>query len=474
MEHAINWLVENVGLMPFAWYAFVLLASAGIASYTAGRVKALAFKAAGRPPLKSPPNFHAAFVLLATLVPMLMSITLLSSVDGPIVRQFLIAELPERLTDLPPAQLDQYVDQLWALAGQPDARLTDPFDDAARWRLVALIGEFRLVGALGAALLGAIGFVVARGLQSPDAPIRAYLERIIRGLFFLSAAMAVIITVGIVLSLAVEGLRFFSVVSPVDFLFGTVWNAQTNQDFGAVPLFFGTLAVTLIAMAVAAPIGILSAVYLSEYATRRVRRLAKPAMEVLAGIPTVVYGFFAIIAIAPIIRSLARSVNDLPWVPDGFLAAQPNSALAAGLIMGIMIVPFVVSLTDDAIKSVPQDLRDGALSLGATKSEMIRQIVLPAARPGIAAALLLGVSRAIGETMIVVMVAGQRSQITLDVTSDMTTVTAQIVTLLVGDSAFDSPKTLSAFALGGVLFVVTLIFNLIAIRFVRRYRLSNG
>ncbi|MEO1475420.1 MAG: phosphate ABC transporter permease subunit PstC, partial [Pseudomonadota bacterium] len=251
-------------------------------------------------------------------------------------------------------------------------------------------------------------------------------------------------------------------------------NAQTNQDFGAVPLFFGTVCIAIIAMAIAAPVGIFSAVYLSEYASARVRQIAKPVMEVLAGIPTVVYGFFAILAVAPIVRSMARSINELPSVPDGFLAAQPGNALVAGLVMGIMIIPFVSSLTDDVIRSVPDELRQGALALGSTKSEMISRIVLPAALPGISAALFLAVSRAIGETMIVVMAAGQRAQITFDVTSDITTVTAQIVTLLVGDSAFDSPKTLSAFALGGVLFLVTLIFNLMAFRFVRRYGAAHG
>ncbi|MEM7662346.1 MAG: phosphate ABC transporter permease subunit PstC [Pseudomonadota bacterium] len=460
--------------MPFAWFAFAFLAAGGMWAYTAGRVRALSLKFDGRGSLHSSPNFHAAFVMLATLFPMILSLALVALLDGPVPQYFLIAELPDRIARLPLAQLNQYVDQLASSAKQPDVRLPDTFDNAARRRLLVLMGEFRLTGGLCTLVAGATGFTLARNFQTVNAPIRLYVERIIRVLFFISAATAVFITLGIVVSLAIEGGRFFSLVNPFDFVFGTTWNAQTSQDFGALPLFFGTIAIALIAMVVAAPIGVLSAVYLAEYAPRRLRNFAKPALEVLAGIPTVVYGFFAIILVAPIIRSIARAINDLSWVPDGFLAAQPNSALAAGVVMGIMIVPFVSSLTDDALRAVPAELRDGALSLGSTKSEMIRHILLPAARPGIIAALLLGVSRAFGETMIVVMAAGQRAQITPDMTSDITTVTAQIVTLLVGDSAFDSSKTLSAFALGGVLFLVTLVLNLFAIRVVRRYGLSNG
>ena len=256
----------------------------------------------------------------------------------------------------------------------------------------------------------------------------------------------------------------------VGFLFGTEWNAQTGADFGAIPLFFGTFLIAFLAMLVAAPIGLFSAIYLSEYASPRVRSIVKPILELLAGIPTVVYGFFALQFVAPIVRASATWINGLPFIPDGFLAAQPTSALAAGLVMGIMIIPFVSSLSDDVINAVPQTLRDGAYAMGATKSETVKQVVMPAALPGVIAALLLAVSRAIGETMIVVMAAGQRAQITPDPTADLTTITVQIVALLTGDTEFDSAKTLSAFALGFVLFIVTLIFNLIALRVVKKYR----
>jgi phosphate transport system permease protein len=232
--------------------------------------------------------------------------------------------------------------------------------------------------------------------------------------------------------------------------------------------------IALIAMLVAAPVGLFSAIYLSEYASVRTRRYVKPLLEMLAGIPTVVYGFFALLVIAPAVRASALGINsfliELGAVNGPVLAAQPTSALAAGLVMGVMVIPFVSSLSDDVINAVPDSLRDGAFAMGATKSETIKQIILPAALPGIVASMLLAVSRAIGETMIVVMAAGQRARISFDPSTDLTTITVQIVALLTGETEFDSPKTLSAFALGLVLFVVTLIFNLIALRVVQRYR----
>jgi phosphate transport system permease protein len=237
--------------------------------------------------------------------------------------------------------------------------------------------------------------------------------------------------------------------------------AANAAVFGAIPLFTGTLLITAIAMLVAAPVGLMSAIYLSDYASRRFRSIAKPVLEVLAGIPTVVYGFFAALTVAPFFRRLGESAG---------LSVSSESALAAGLVMGIMIIPFVSSLSDDVINAVPQTLRDGALAMGATRSETIRNVVLPAALPGIVAAMLLAVSRAIGETMIVVMAAGLAANLTIDPLEAVTTVTVQIVTLLVGDQEFDSPKTLAAFALGLVLFCITLALNVIALRVVQKYR----
>jgi phosphate transport system permease protein len=271
-------------------------------------------------------------------------------------------------------------------------------------------------------------------------------------------------------SLLFEAIRFFNKVSPAEFLFGLHWSPQTalradqvgaSGAFGAVPIFAGTLLITLIAMTVSIPIGLMSAIYMAEYATPKFRSLVKPALEILAGVPTVVYGFFAALTVAPLIRGLGEQIG---------LSVASESALAAGLVMGVMIIPFVSSLSDDVINAVPQTLRDGAYAMGSTKSETIRQVVLPAALPGIVGSILLAVSRAIGETMIVVMAAGLAASLTANPLEAVTTVTVQIVTLLVGDQEFDSAKTLAAFALGLLLFVITLILNVIALVVVRKYR----
>jgi phosphate transport system permease protein len=235
----------------------------------------------------------------------------------------------------------------------------------------------------------------------------------------------------------------------------------SSGAFGAVPVFLGTALISAIAMIVAVPVGLLCSIYLSEYASRRLRTVAKPLIEVLAGIPTVVYGFFAALSVAPFVRGVGEFLG---------MDVASDSALAAGLVMGVMIIPFVSSLSDDFINAVPQSLRDGAYSLGATRSETIRQVIIPAALPGIIGGVLLAVSRAIGETMIVVMAAGLSANLTVNPLKAVTTVTVQIVTLLVGDQEFDSPKTLAAFALGLVLFLITLCLNVIALYVVRKYR----
>jgi phosphate transport system permease protein len=299
---------------------------------------------------------------------------------------------------------------------------------------------------------------------------RNYVEKTVEYLLIGASLVAILTTIGIFMSVLFEAIRFFQQVSLFDFLFGLNWSPQTairadqvgsSGAFGAIPLFAGTLLISGIAMAVAAPVGLMAAIYLSEYASRKVRNYAKPMLEVLAGIPTVVYGYFAALTVGPILRGFGDSVG---------LPVSSESALGAGLVMGIMIIPFVSSLSDDVINAVPQALRDGSYGLGATQSETIRQVILPAALPGIVGALLLAVSRAIGETMIVVMAAGLAANLTANPLEAVTTVTVQIVTLLVGDQEFDSAKTLAAFALGLVLFLVTLVLNVIALKVVRRYR----
>jgi len=272
------------------------------------------------------------------------------------------------------------------------------------------------------------------------------------------------------MSVLFEAIRFFREVPLSDFLFGLNWSPQTairadqvgsSGSFGAVPLFTGTLLITGIAMSIAVPVGLMTAIYLAEYSSTRIRTITKPILEILAGIPTVVYGFFAALTVAPVVRRVGESM--------GFEVAS-ESALAAGLVMGIMIIPLVSSLSDDAINSVPRAMRDGALALGSTRSETMTKVILPAALPGIVGGILLAVSRAIGETMIVVMAAGLSANLTANPLEAVTTVTVQIVTLLVGDQEFDSAKTLAAFALGLMLFLITLGLNVLGIYVVRKYR----
>ncbi len=299
---------------------------------------------------------------------------------------------------------------------------------------------------------------------------RNQFEAVVRTLLLLASAVAVLTTVGIVLSLLFESLRFFAIVSPLEFLFGLDWAPQTairadqvgsSGSFGAVPVFAGTMLIAFIAMMVATPIGLMAAIWMAEYAQDRVRTTVKPILEILAGVPTIVYGFFAALTVAPLVRRFGELFG---------LEVASESALAAGLVMGVMILPFVASISDDVIRAVPIALRHGSMALGATKSETIRRVVVPAALPGIVGGVLLGVSRAIGETMIVVMAAGLTANLTANPFAAVTTVTVQIVGLLTGDQEFDSAKTLSAFALGLVLFIVTLILNVIALQIVRRYR----
>ena len=305
---------------------------------------------------------------------------------------------------------------------------------------------------------------------SPALRARNQVEQIVRILLIASSTVAIFTTLGIVLSVLFEALRFFSHIGITDFVFGLDWSPQmairedqvgSSGAFGAIPLFAGTLLISFITMMVAAPIGLFAAIYPAEYATPALRSIAKPLLEILAGVPTVVYGFFAALTVAPLIRDSGALIG---------LDVASDSALAAGLVMGVMIIPFVSSLSDDAINAVPQALRDGSYGLGATRSETIRQVVLPAALPVIVGGMLLAVSRAIGETMIVVMAAGLAANLTANPLQAVTTVTVQIVTLLVGDQEFDSPKTLAAFALGLVLFTVTLCLNVIALKVVRKYR----
>lgn len=467
-------MLSQLGHLPMN---FLLLAAAvtfASLGFIAGRLRAEQFSFSGDVHPNSRPNAHGYYVLMWSLLPVVLIGLAYTFFGESISRAILRSELPAGFSILSKGEISTYLDTVARATRMPGFQSGEHVFDTVTQRYGEIRGTLNLVTLAGALVLSLVGMSVSQRGLSPLFRARQHVESGIEWFLFLCAALAIATTVGIVASLVFESFRFFAEVPVWDFLLGTRWNAQTNAEFGALPLFFGTFMISFLAMMVAAPIGLFAAIYLSEYASGQVRSIIKPVLEILAGIPTVVYGFFALLVIAPLVRSAALWVNgaliELGVSNTPLLAAQPTSALAAGIVMGIMVIPFVSSLSDDVIRAVPQSLRDGAFAMGATKSEAVRQVVVPAALPGIIAALLLAVSRAIGETMIVVMAAGQRARISPDPTSDLTTITVQIVALLTGESEFDSPKTLSAFALGLVLFIVTLIFNLVAINVVKRFR----
>ena len=450
----------------------ILLAMAG-AAYLFGRDRSLAL--AGGPrnirKLHSLPGYYGYYAGIWVLLPALLLVTLWLTIEPRLIVALIVKGLPESTRSMSAGELDLLVNNIRNLATgdvvsvDVNAMLRDA---AARYQ------DYLDLSRLLLAIL-AIGIAVLGGLRAwqqitPDYRARNSVERVIKGMLIAASSIAILTTIGIVLSVLFEAIRFFREIPITEFLFGLSWSPQTairadqvgsSGSFGAVPLFAGTLLITLVAMAVAVPVGLMTAIYLAEYSTRRVRAVTKPVLEILAGIPTVVYGFFAALTVAPALRQAGEAVG---------LSVASESALAAGLVMGIMIIPLVSSLSDDAINAVPLDIRDGALGLGSTRSEAMMRVILPAALPGIVGGVLLAVSRAIGETMIVVMAAGLAANLTMNPLEAVTTVTVQIVTLLVGDQEFDSAKTLAAFALGLVLFLVTLGLNVIGLLVVRRYR----
>ncbi len=336
------------------------------------------------------------------------------------------------------------------------------FDAALARRDMARNGHRAMAGAIMALAFAGLAFGLSR--VRPDFRARNVSERFVLGLLIGSSLIAMLTTAGIVASLLFETLHFFRLYPASKFFFSTVWNPQFRggSDLGIWPLLWGTLYVSLIALVVAVPVGLMSAIYLSEYASARARAWIKPAIELLAGIPTIVYGLFALITVGPLLRD---------WFAQPLgIGSSSSSVMTAGLVMGIMVIPFVSSLSDDIMNAVPQALRDGSLGLGATQSETVRKVVLPAALPGIVGAVLLAASRAIGETMIVVMGAGAAAKLSLNPFEAMTTVTVKIVSQLTGDTEFASPETLVAFALGLTLFVMTLALNVLALVIVRKYR----
>ncbi len=422
--------------------------------------------------LHSLPTYYGLYAALWAGIPALLLLGLWLGFQDHFITTLVTAQLPPDLVAAQSAgQIDLILNDIKNLAtGNIVSATVTPeiqaaADQFARFEQLSTQAQWLAVLALA---LGGASFAWWR--TEPQMRARNRVESVFLVIMVIFSSLAILTTLGIVLSVLFESLRFFELISPLEFFLGTNWSPQialradqvgATGAFGAIPLFTGTLMVSLIAMVVAVPIGLMSAIYLSEYASRTVRAFAKPIIEVLAGIPTVVYGFFAALTVAPVIRELGATVG---------LEVASESALAAGLVMGVMIIPFISSLADDVINAVPQALRDGSYALGATQSETVRLVVIPAALPGIVGGILLAVSRAIGETMIVVMAAGMAANLTANPLDSVTTVTVQIVTLLTGDQEFDSAKTLAAFALGLTLFVVTLALNVLALSIVRKYR----
>ncbi|WP_421862137.1 phosphate ABC transporter permease subunit PstC [Parvibaculum sp.] len=448
--------------------AIVLILALG--GYLWGRANAGAIKQSGKG-MHSIPAYHGYFVALACGLPAFLLVLVWLAAQNTVIDTIVVADLPSHITDgVEASRMSLVLSEIKSIAagrifGTPDQAMLDA---AERYSALQSIASLAMVVSTLAVAIAAM--VYARSRLSLEFRARNRVDDILRWLLIVCSVLAIMTTLGIILSLVIESFAFFSRVPVFDFLFGMTWSPQTpiRADqvaaagaFGAVPVFWGTIFISAIAMFVALPTGLFSAIYLVEYSNKRIRSFVKPLLEILAGIPTIVYGFFAILTVAPFIREFGTSLG---------LDVASNSALAAGGVMGIMLIPFISSFADDAISAVPQSMRDGAYALGATKAETIRQVLLPAALPGIVGGVLLAVSRAIGETMIVVMAAGLTATLTANPLEGVTTVTVQIVTLLIGDTEFDSPKTLAAFGLGLVLFISTLALNVIALQVVKRYR----
>ncbi|MCY4463070.1 MAG: phosphate ABC transporter permease subunit PstC [Albidovulum sp.] len=453
-----------------ATIAFIVLLLFAVAGYAYNRISARAIREGGAR-LHSIPGYHGLFSFLVVLVPVFVLILLWVALQGPVVDAVMMRGIPEGAR----AGLDDGATQLLLaeiksiaagrIFGQPDE-----WKIAAGNRLSELHESMSMAMLVSTAVLSAALLWHARRRVAADFRARQGVEKIVSALMILCSVVAILTTIGIIASLLVETAKFLTLVPLDEFLFGLNWEPQIpiREDqvaaegaFGWTPVFLGTLVITVVALLFAVPVGLMSAIYLNEFAPRRIRSAAKPVLEVLAGVPTVVYGFFAVLVVAPAFRSAGDSVG---------VDVAPNTALAAGIVMGIMLIPFISSFADDALSAVPKSLRDGSLALGATRAETMLNVLFPAALPGIVGGVLLAVSRAIGETMIVVMAAGLIAKMTINPLESVTTVTVQIVTLLIGDTSFDSPKTLAAFALGMMLFIVTLAINVLAVRIVRKYR----
>jgi len=452
-------------------YFFLAILLLTLVAYFVGRTAGRGFAATDGPRAHSLPVYHGAFVAMWVGVPALVLVLLWLALQGLALDRLLLASLPGSMTEgASSAQINLFLSEIKNVAAgrvfsQPSQEIRAAAENYLRWSGMARWGMVAVASSLMIFALLAARLKLASRFRA-----RNSVERFLSVVMLLCSIAAILVTVGIIVSLIYEAIAFFRLVPPSEFFFGLRWEPQIaiRADqvagagaFGAVPVFLGTLVISLIAMVVAVPTGLFTAIYLAEYADERVRTVVKPILELLAGIPTVVYGFFAVLTVAPAIRQAGGLLG---------VVTSPNSALAAGGVMGVMIIPFISSISDDALKAVPRAMRDGSLAMGATRAETMTKVMLPAALPGIMGGILLALSRAIGETMIVVMAAGLIASVTVNPLDAVTTVTVQIVTLLIGDTEFDNPKTLAAFALGLVLFTVTLMLNVVALRIVQRYR----
>ncbi len=486
--------------MPLLWLVLIVLALAG-AGYVLGRQRAMSSAGGDTRHLHSLPVYYGSNVAIFAAMPAFLVLAVWLIAQPLLVDSMVSADIPA--TAVPEGStLSLLMSDVRRVADGLDLAIvqgTISADEAKTLRadatdvraLLASVGvalgsdvnettlsaaqEFRALTGTGSMAMTVVvlalalgGFAYAYSRTNKDFRARNVVERSIRGLLIAAASIAILTTVGIVLSLVFNTVEFFRLYPALDFFFGTTWSPSFGggSELGVLPLLWGTLYISVIALAVAVPIGLFAAVYLSEYAGAKVRAFAKPLIEVLAGIPTIVYGLFALLTVGPLLVKFFGSGGTfgVDWMSGA------SSVTTAGLVMGIMLIPFVSSLSDDIINAVPQSMRDGSLGLGATKSETIKQVVLPAALPGIVGAILLAASRAIGETMIVVLGAGAAARLSMNPLEAMTTVTAKIVSQLTGDADFASPEALVAFALGMTLFVMTLGLNVLALYIVRKYR----
>ena len=478
-----------------------ILIGLGIVAYFLGRMRSIQVCGGEQYTLHSRPSYHGYYLAILTVLPAVILLAAWGVGERPVTRYIAMQELGPRVlqgTDAEKALTMSVVDTISeglpkltpeeyevvrkarygfvtpsdardvlgrhgvVLGSDPDRGVLAAADELASARATS---RFALpIVCFG---LAAIGFAWGFTRIRPELRSRNIVEGVVRGGLFVASTVAVLTTIGIVLSVLFETIHFFQFVSPFDFLFGTVWDprfatvGKAEGQFGLLPLLWGTLFISAVALLVAVPVGLFAAIYMSEYAGSKVRAFAKPVLEILAGIPTIVYGFFALSVFGPLLRDLGFNIG---------LDISASSVLTAGIVMGVMIIPFVSSLSDDIINAVPQSLREGSYGLGATQSETIKKVILPAALPGIVGAILLAASRAIGETMIVVLAAGIAANLTLNPLEPVTTITVKIVSQLTGDLEFNSPQTLVAFALGLTLFVITLALNVYALYIVRKYR----